>query len=158
MMAKAVPRVYADTSVFGGVLDKEFKFPSIRFFEMIREGAFRLVVSDIVRRELADAPQKVKKLLGEMLPESDIALINEEALLLRDAYISSGILSHRWLNDALHVAVAVVNECSMIVSWNFKHIVHYEKIPLYNAVNALHKYGSISIYSPLEVIGHERPE
>lgn len=42
----------------------------------------------------------------------------------------------------------------MIVSWNFKHIVHFEKIPLYNAVNTLQGFGPIQIYSPLEVAGH----
>ena len=37
--------------------------------------------------------------------------------------------------DALHVAQATVASCRVIVSWNFKHIVHFAKIPLYNAVN-----------------------
>ena len=54
------------------------------------------------------------------------------------------------------VASATVSGCAMIVSWNFKHIVNYEKIPLYSAVNTLQGYGSISIYSPLEVIAYGR--
>jgi len=37
--------------------------------------------------------------------------------------------------DALHVAVATVSNCRLIVSWNFKHIVNFQKIPLYNGVN-----------------------
>ena len=44
---------------------------------------------------------------------------------------------------------------SLIVSWNFKHIVHYQKIPMYNAVNVLHGFPEISIYSPSEVIDYE---
>jgi hypothetical protein len=40
----------------------------------------------------------------------------------------------------------------MIVSWNFKHIVHYEKIRGFNAVNQLEGYAPIEIHSPLEVI------
>jgi len=47
---------------------------------------------------------------------------------------------------------------SLIVSWNFKHIVHYEKIRLYNAVNALHGYASVEIRSPREVIDYEEEE
>jgi hypothetical protein len=43
----------------------------------------------------------------------------------------------------------------MIVSWNFKHIVHYDKISLYNAVNILQRQEPISIFSPLEVIVYE---
>jgi hypothetical protein len=48
-----------------------------------------------------------------------------------------------------------VTGCSLIVSWNFRHIVHFEKIPLYNAVNTLKGYSSIAIYSPQEVIKYE---
>jgi hypothetical protein len=43
----------------------------------------------------------------------------------------------------------------MIVSWNFRHIVHFQKMPLYNAVNALHRYPAIEIHSPAEVIEDE---
>jgi len=39
--------------------------------------------------------------------------------------------------DALHVALASVAGCTMIVSWNFKHIVHFPKIPLYRAINVI---------------------
>ena len=41
------------------------------------------------------------------------------------------------------------------VSWNFQHIVHFQKIPQYNAVNALHGYNSIAIHSPREVINDD---
>ena len=35
-------RVYADTSVFGGVYDKEFEEASRAFFELVRAAKFRL--------------------------------------------------------------------------------------------------------------------
>jgi hypothetical protein len=38
-------RVYADTSVFGGVHDDEFRAPSERFFTAVRDGAFTILVS-----------------------------------------------------------------------------------------------------------------
>ena len=38
-------RVYADTSVFGGCFDDEFKTGSVRFFEEVRQGRFVVVVS-----------------------------------------------------------------------------------------------------------------
>ena len=59
------------------------------------------------------------------------------------------------LDDALHVAIDSISECDLIVSWNFKHIVHYDKIPKYNAVNVLNGYRHIGIYSPLEIIDYE---
>jgi hypothetical protein len=53
------------------------------------------------------------------------------------------------------VAQATVAGCRVIVSWNFKHIVHFAKIPLYNAVNVLQGYGAIAIHSPQEVVADE---
>jgi len=37
-------------------------------------------------------------------------------------------------------------------------MVHYEKIRLYNAVNALRGYRAVDIRSPLEVIDYEEEE
>ena len=51
--------------------------------------------------------------------------------------------------------MAAVSGCSAIVSWNFKHIVNLKKIPLYNAVNVLNGYPSLSIISPPEVLYYE---
>ena len=44
------------------------------------------------------------------------------------------------------------------MSWNFRHIVHMEKIPLYNAVNMARGYPTIGIYSPQEVIRYAEEE
>lgn len=153
-MTKPIPRIYADTSVFGGVFDDEFSEASRHLFDAIRAGAFRLATSEVVRKEIAEAPQTVRDLFQEMLPLAEVAAITQEALRLRDAYQEAGILSVRWADDALHVAMATVAGCDMIVSWNFKHIVHFEKIPLYNAVNTLQGFGMLQIYSPLEVVGY----
>lgn len=107
-----------------------------------------------MRKEIEDAPRAGRDLFREMLRAAEVAAITEDALRLRDAYQAAGILSPRWADDALHVAMATVAGCVMIVSWNFKHIVHFEKIPLCNAVNTLQGFGPIQIYSPLEVAGH----
>ncbi|OGB99301.1 hypothetical protein A2V82_01865 [candidate division KSB1 bacterium RBG_16_48_16] len=148
-------RVYVDTSVFGGVFDQEFKNQSTRFFEQVKTDQFILVTSALVQAEILEAPQEVQGLFDELLPFAEIVETTEEALRLRDAYIEAGIVSEKYSNDALHVALATVSNCSVIVSWNFKHIVHFEKIPLYNAINVLQGFHQVSIFSPLEVIKYE---
>ena len=55
-------------------------------------------------------------------------------------------------NDALHIALATVARVDMIVSWHFKHIVHFDKIRGFNAVNLREGYLPIEIRSPLEVV------
>ena len=150
--------VYADTSVYGGVYDDEFSAASTRFFEVIRRGSFQLVLSEIVHRELSFAPTQVQGLFQEMLPLALLTPVTDEAINLQQAYIREGIVTKKSLDDALHVALATVSGCDLIVSWNFKHIVHFQKIPLFNAVNTLNGYNSLMIYSPLEVIENEDQE
>jgi len=145
-------RVYADTSVYGGVFDEEFAKPSRRFFDRVREGRFVLVVSPLVEEELEDSPAEVRDWFGQFRAAAEPALISPEAVALSQAYLDAGIVTSKAAEDALHVALATVSGCSVIVSWNFRHIVNFQKIPRYNAVNVLHRRGELEIRSPAEVV------
>lgn len=147
--------VYADTSVYGGVFDEEFAGASKRFFDLVRSGHYALHISEVVHKELEVAPVKVNGLFQGILPYCRLAEINGNTLDLQQSYIKEGVLSEKWYDDALHVAIATVAECDVIVSWNFKHIVNFQKIPLFNAVNILNGYKEIAIHSPMEVIFYE---
>ncbi len=148
-------RVYVDTSVFGGVYDPEFSQASREFFNRVLQGRIQVVVSTSVADELENAPSEVRKTWEDWLPLVEVLEVTDEALSLQRAYLRSGVLTPKWDQDALHVAMATISGCAMIVSWNFRHIVNYRKIPQYNAVNTVEGYGPISIYSPLEVISDE---
>ncbi len=154
-MKKRLLRVYADASVFGGVFDKEFAQASRTFFDQVRDGKFRLVTSAIVQAEIENAPSQVKKLFDEMLEFAEIVNVTEAATRLAKAYLDARIVTPKWETDALHVAIATVSTCSLIVSWNFTHIVHFDKIDRYNAVNTLNGHMTIAIHSPQEVIRYE---
>ena len=56
-------RVYADTSVFGGVYDDEFQQPSMTFFKQVKGGQFVLVTSAVVQDEMVAAPPTVRRFL-----------------------------------------------------------------------------------------------
>ncbi len=149
-------RVYADASVFGGAFDKEFAEPSRDFFAQVRIKRFRLVTSAIVQAEIEAAPAQVKKLFDDMLKSAEVVSVSEAATQLAKAYVDARIVTPKWETDALHVAVATVSNCSLIVSWNFVHIVHFEKISRYNAINTLNGYAGVAIHSPQEVIQYEK--
>ncbi len=148
-------RVYADTSVFGGVFDEEFDTASKVFFDAVKKGPFKLITSELVREEIQVGPQKVIDIFEEFLVIAEIAEITDNVLQLQQSYIQAGIVSQKYATDALHVALATASNADLIVSWNFKHIVNFQKIPLYNAVNTLKRFGKIAIFSPLEVIENE---
>lgn len=155
-MVSRVLRVYVDTSVFGGCLDDEFTVDSLRVMELARSGRLTLIVSDVVVAELAPAPRAVREMM-QGLPESAIELWDSDAEIgdLRDAYIKSGVLTSRWIDDAAHVAAATVARADALVSWNFRHVVRLDRIKAFNQVNLANGYGVITILSPTELREHE---
>ena len=146
-------RIYCDTSVFGGCFDEEFREASTALLRLFREKEFILVYSDATLAELRNAPERVRDILIEM-PEGFSEYVEPHPVIdqLREAYLKEGILGPSSAVDAWHIASATVGGADMIVSWNFKHIVHYEKIQGFHGVNVLHGFPAIPIYSPLEVI------
>ena len=52
-------RFYLDTSVFGGVFDKEFDEFTLQLFERIKLGKVTFIYSELVETELVKAPKKV---------------------------------------------------------------------------------------------------
>ena len=150
-------RLYADTSFFGGCFDEEFADVSLKLFDEIKKGGFILVLSATILREIKRAPENVRNLFAdlneeiiEIMPESD------EIDNLRDAYLKAGVVGPSSSADAEHIAAATVAEVDLIVSWNFKHIVHFDKIKQYHAVNLLEGYHPIPIHTPKEVANVER--
>jgi predicted nucleic acid-binding protein len=146
-------RVYVDTSVIGGCLDSEFAEESRALLDMACRGEFVLLVSYLLLDELRRAPAAVKGIL-DSLPETHIEFLrpSAEAFRLRDRYLAEGIVGSGSSDDALHVALATTARADIIVSWNFKHIVHYDKIRMFNGVNLMQGYPTMEIRSPLEVV------
>lgn len=147
--------IYVETSVFGGVFDDEFLEPSRRLFEQGEKGSLILMTSELVRAEVELAPERVFRFFRDSLASMEIASVTSEAIALQQAYLKAEILGQSSTDDALHVALATVNRSSIIVSWNFRHIVHLDKIKRYNQVNALEGWGALEIRSPREIVTYE---
>jgi len=146
-------KLYVDTSVRGGCFDEEFEADSLALFELARLGRVKLLISNVTLRELDDAPPEVQDKY-DALPERCIEHVrsNPETERLRDCYLADGVVGRASSVDAHHVAIAVVHHADMIVSWNFKHIVHHDKIDGFNSVNLAEGYPPMRIYSPKEVV------
>jgi hypothetical protein len=139
-----IQRVYLDTSVLGGCFDPEFADWSNGLIADLRRGLFKPVISQVTAAEVQDAPEQVQILYAELLAlDPEIVEATENALELADAYQERKILTPKFYDDGLHIALATIAEADVLVSWNFKHIVRFDKIRLFNAVNL--EYG----YKPL---------
>ena len=144
--------VYVDTSVIGGCFDPEFQIWSNGILSDFQAGNFSLLLSVLTDAEIQDAPDEVKDIYREFTNYADdIIELSPEAIELADAYLNHNILTMNYRDDARHIAIATVASADLLVSWNFKHIVHFEKIQMFNAVNIEMGYKQILIYTPREV-------
>jgi len=149
-------RVYVDTSVFGGTQDEEFAEVSQRFFQRVSNGDFIILLSTETLRELVKAPESVRAVWHQLPPESvEETIINEEIAELAQAYIRANVLGAGSQADALQVASATVAGADLILSWNFRHIVNYDRIRGFNGVNVANGYRPMTILSPKEVGSYE---
>jgi predicted nucleic acid-binding protein len=146
--------IYLDTSVFGGCFEPEFSEWSIGLIRDIENGLFQATTSEIVAFEIdAGAPEIVQQKFSSFLNgcSPEVLSMSEEVLTLSDAYLAHGILTQKFRNDMMHIALATVHGVDIVASWNFKHIVRYEKIVKFNAVNLELGYHQIAIHSPREL-------
>lgn len=150
------PRLYFDTSVFGGIYDTEFQRETELLFEMVKKGEIICVYSDLCELELENAPEKVKDhFLNLDKNSTEFVEITEEINQLAKEYISEKIVGETSLDDCLHIACAAINKVDFLVSWNFKHIVNVFRIRGYNAINIKNGYIQLDIRSPKEIISNE---
>ena len=99
------------------------------------------------------APQYVKDNLEKLNYEKII--LSEEMINLSEKYMEAEIVSEKYYDDALHIAIATVIGVDVLVSWNFKHIVNLRKIRLFNSVNLQERYTFLEIRTPKELVGNE---
>ena len=146
-------RIYIDTSVIGGYYDVEFEEATRQLFERIANKDFDVYFSEVNEAELMNAPRQVKK-IKNLIPADCIHYIGvtDEVEALAQLYIAEKALGKASENDAYHIALASANRIDCMISWNFKHIVNYDKIKMFNAVNMRSGYPLIDIRSPLEFL------
>jgi len=148
-------RIYVDTSVIGGCHDEEFEPWSRGLMDDFRGSVFRSVVSKIVTLEIQEAPAPVQQTYAELLRlDPDVLEVSDEEALLAGQYLERGILSENYYDDAQHIALATVANVDVLASWNFRHIVHFDKVRRFNAVNPEQGYKSVDIRSPREITHH----
>jgi predicted nucleic acid-binding protein len=148
-----IKRVYLDTSVVGGYFDKEFAESTMPLFENVKAGKTTLIVSDLLVKELEEAPIFVRDFFKK-LPQKQIIYIqiSEQATELADEYIKAKVAGKTSRADCQHIAMATLSNAEVLVSWNFKHIVNLDRIRGYNSVNVRLGFPTIEIRTPKEII------
>lgn len=114
-----------------------------------------VVISDLVIREISRCSEPKLSILLTKLSELNYSIIelSEEARSLADIYLQNGILKEKSLDDLTHIAIATLNNCRYIISWNFKHFVNPKTIKAVNAINLSYNLSQVDIFPPSMMLG-----
>lgn len=151
-------KLYIDTSVWNFALETERK-DSITTYEFLKSvgghNEYSLIISNLVEAEIKDAHDKRKEELLSLIEtfKPEIIYSNKEAFDLAETYLSEKLIPENFRDDAVHIAIATVNHCNFLVSWNFKHIVKAKVIWGVHLINHREGYGLIELVSPGQFLG-----
>jgi predicted nucleic acid-binding protein len=150
-------KLYLDTSVISNLFAPdapEMMADTLKLWEDIQNERYNTVISTITTSEMNDCPEPKRSAMYSELAKInyDAVVLDDEAISLANLYISIGGISQKDIVDARHIAVATVNGCDIIVTWNFKHMINYNAIRAVDAVNRIENYGLISILSPTSLL------
>ena len=146
-------KVYLDTSVVS-YLDQqdapEKMEETRRFWKLLQKGEYDVYTSDVVIREINNNTPKKLDVLLKYLDAIDYTVveISENTIKLAEKFIDFGILKQKSFDDCQHIAAAILANCDLIVSWNFKHIVNVKTIRGVKAISTLEGYKDLLIYPP----------
>lgn len=146
-------RVYLDTSVVS-YLDQqdapEKMAETKEAWERIKDGDYEVFISTLVIDELQKCREPKRALLLNFLRQIKFTIleVNEETVRLAEKFIDFGVLKKKSFEDCQHIAAAILSNCDIIVSWNFKHIVNVKTIRGIKVVTTLEGYKDILIYPP----------
>jgi len=146
-------KIYLDTSVVSHLnqtdaLDK--MNDTLALWEEIKQGKYEVFISEVGMNEIIANYEPKQSTLLRYLSEIDYTFVylTDEIRAYADKVVATEIMSDKHYDDCLHIACAVINECNMLLSWNFKHIVRVKTVNGVKMVNAMLGYKEIGIFSP----------
>lgn len=152
-------KIYLDTSVISH-LDApdtpEKMKDTLEFWEILKQRTdIEIIISELTLREVGNCSQPKLSYLLERITELDFVTveITQDDKDLSIKYLESGVLKEKSLDDLTHIAVATLNDCRYIISWNFKHFVNPKTINAVLAINKINNLPEVSIVSPSMMLG-----
>ena len=153
-------KVYLDTSVISYLSQEdapERMKETLELWKDFTNGKYDIYLSQVTLDEIEKCPEPKMNVLYDYLSDIEYTKleITAEILELAQKIIDMGILTPKSHDDCQHIAVAIVNACDCIISWNFKHIVNIKTIRGVRAITNLEGYKGIDIINPSVLLESE---
>lgn len=145
-------RLYFDTSVFSAYVDERSpeRMATTRSFWATIDN-HELYCSTLTLDEIRRATEEKVVQRHELATRFHVIAIEPSMQDLAQAYVAHGVVSPRYIADALHIAAAVLSDADVIIRWNFEHLVKRGTGLLVNYVNSTRGLRAIEILAPPEL-------
>ena len=158
-------KIYFDTSVINFLFAEDapqLQDATIEFFEdWVKTKKYQVYISDVVIAEIEATKDNGKRTqLMEVINNYPISLVAEqnsdEIAELAKLYLNQGVLPANSEADAFHVAICVVNQIDILLTWNYKPLANINRKRQLIQVNLAHNYlYPLEILTPFEVLNDE---
>lgn len=159
-------KIYLDTSVINFLFADdapEKKEITEEFFDkFVSANKYDVYISNVVIAELEETTDlEERKRLIKVVKKYGLKFVNiqvsDEITSLAQLYIENKVIPQKKLIDAYHVAISVINEMDILLSWNFRHLANINRETKINLVNLANNYThSLRVVSPLEVLDYDK--
>ncbi len=112
---------------------------------------FELIVSDIVIREAAAGDVAAARRRNEVLQQLVAVENDAESQALADVFLQNMALPAKASDDALHIAIAAVNQMDYLLTWNCRHIANAAMRPKLEGLCLAEGYRCPIICTPPEL-------
>ena len=146
------PKVYLDTSVISALFD--LRTPERMGLTKAAWGKLKdytVFISDTVVDELKNTTPPLRDKMLSAVSSFTVLRASDTVKSLAEMYIKQCIFSEKYFDDALHVAVASVNQIGILLSWNFTHLVKVKTRRMVALVNTGQNYLPVEIIAPPEL-------
>jgi predicted nucleic acid-binding protein len=116
---------------------------------------FELFASQLTMREAQAGDEEMAKKRLDALKEATLLETTEDALALAGKLINNGPLPEKAAEDAVHIAVAVVNGIDYLITWNCKHIANAKMRDEIELICRAGGYAPTIICTPEELLEDE---
>ena len=146
-------KIYLDTSVISALFDERTpeRMSMTSDFWSNKLNDYEVVISELVLDEIERANERVKDKMLASIKDFIVLKVSKQAEDLAQIYLKQGIFPERYFDDALHVALASVNQIGILLSWNFTHLVKLKTRRMVSIVNLAENIMPVEIVSPPEL-------
>jgi predicted nucleic acid-binding protein len=145
-------KIYLDTTIISALFDKrtpERMSQTWQFWEHIDE--YNVYISELVIDEIKGASQPLQDEMLKKVSNFTLLPVTDDVQYLAKEYIENEIFPEKYSADALHVALASINQIGILLSWNFTHLVKIKTRRMVALINAIHNYNPVEIIAPPEL-------